>query len=132
MKPSGPGLLFVGSVFYDVFNFFYSDQSVQLVYFFLIQFWQAVGLQKDVHFLVVEFVVIYLLIVFSYGFLYFCSICCDFSFFISNFVYLDSFSPPLGESSQKFVCFVYLFKESALALIDFLYCFLNLYFIDSK
>ena len=87
--------------------------------FFLIQFWHAVNLQKDVHFLVVEFVVIYLLIVFSYGFLYFCSICCDFSFFISNFVYLGSFSPLLSESSQGFVNFAYLFKEPALGFINF-------------
>ena len=61
-------------------------------------------------------------------FLYFCSIRCDFSFFISNFVYLGSFSL-LGESGQ-FVNFVYLFKEPALGVIDFVYCFLNLYFID--
>ena len=45
--------------------------------------------------------------------------------FISGF-----FSPLLGESSQRFVNFVYLFKEPALGLIDFVYCFLNLYFID--
>ena len=36
----------------------------------------------------------------------------------------------LGESSQRFVYFVYLFKEPALGLMDFFYCFLNLYFID--
>ena len=30
--------------FYDIFNFISSDQSVQLIYFFLIQFWQAVSL----------------------------------------------------------------------------------------
>ena len=40
------------------------------------------------------------------------------------------FSPLLGESSQRFVYVVYLFKEPALDLIDFVYCFLNLYFID--
>ena len=39
-------------------------------------------------------------------------------------------SPLLGESSQRFVYFVYLFKEPALGLMDFFYCFLNLYFID--
>ena len=40
------------------------------------------------------------------------------------------FSPLLGESSQRFVYFVYLFQKPALGLIDFVYCFLNLYFID--
>ena len=39
-------------------------------------------------------------------------------------------SPLLGESSQMFVYFVYLFKVPALGLMDFFYCFLNLYFID--
>ena len=55
---------------------------------------------------------------------------CDFSFFVSYFVYLGFFSPLLGESSQRFVNFVYLFKEPALGFINFLYGFVNLYFID--
>ena len=45
--------------------------------------------------------------------MYFCSICCDFSIFISYFVYLGFFSPLLGESGHRFVNFVYLFKEPA-------------------
>ena len=117
--------------FYDIFNFIYSDRSVQLIYYFSIQFWQAVSLQKVVHFFqVVKFVGIQLFILFSHDFLYFCSIHCDFSFFISYFVYLNSFSPLLSESSRRFVNFVYLFKEPDLGFINFLYCFLNLYFID--
>ena len=48
--------------------------------------------------------------------------------FTSYLVYLGFFSPLIGESSQRFVNFVYLFKESALGFIDFFYCFLNLYF----
>ena len=87
--------------------------------------------QKFVHlFQVVKFVSIQLFIVFSHVLLYFCSNHCDFSFFISCFVYLVFFSPLPGKSSQRFVNFVYLFKEPALGLIDFVYCFLNLYFID--
>ena len=50
-------------------------------------------------------------------FLYFCSICCDLSFFTSYFVYLGFFSL-LGESSQRLANFVYLFKEPALGFID--------------
>ena len=65
-----------------------------------------------------------LFIVFSHGFLYFCSISCDFSFCIFYFAYLGFFSPLLGESSQRFVNLIYLFKESALGFIDFFYCFL--------
>ena len=65
-----------------------------------------------------------LFIVFSHGFLYFGSIHCDFSVFISDFVYLGFFSPFLGESSQRFVNFVYLFKEPGLGFIDFFNCFL--------
>ena len=57
-------------------------------------------------------------------------ICCDFSFFISDFVYLGFLSPLLGASRQRFVNFVYLFKEQALGFTDFFTCFLNLYFID--
>ena len=52
-------------------------------------------------------------------FLYFCGIHCDFFFFISDFVYLGFFSPLLGESGQRFVNLVYLFKEPALGFIDF-------------
>ena len=63
-------------------------------------------------------------------FFYFCCIRCDFSFFISNFGYLGSFSPLFSESGQGFVNFVDLFKEPALGFINFLYCFLSLYFID--
>jgi len=47
-----------------------------------------------------------------------------------DFVYLGFFSPFLGESSQRFVHFVYLFKKPAFGFIDFFYCFLILYFIN--
>ena len=56
-------------------------------------------------------------------FSYFCCICCDFSFFISNFDYLVSFSPLFSETGQGFVNFSYLFKEPTLGFINFLYSF---------
>ena len=54
----------------------------------------------------------------------FCSISCDFSSFISYIVYLGLFSFLLGEPGQRFVSFVYPFKEPDLGFIDFFfYCF---------
>ena len=47
----------------------------------------------------------------------------DFSFFISYFVYLGSLSFHLGGPVQRFVNFVYLFKEPALGFTDFLKLF---------
>ena len=44
-----------------------------------------------------------------------------FSFFY--FVYLDSLSPLLGEPGQRFVNFVYPFKEPALVFTDFFLLF---------
>jgi len=44
-------------------------------------------------------------------------------------VYLGFLSFLPGEPGQRFVNFVYLFKETALSIIDFFYFFLNLYFI---
>ena len=62
-----------------------------------------------------------------YSFMFFHSICSDFSFFISYFICLVSLSL-LDESGQRFVNFVYPFKETALIFIDFFLFFI--YFID--
>ena len=51
-------------------------------------------------------------------FLYF-SILWDFSFLVSYFFLFSSFSPLLGDSGQRFVYFVYPFKEPALGFIYF-------------
>ena len=68
-----------------IFHFISTDWSIQLIYFFLIQLWQAVCLQK------VEFIFLRLsnLLVYncswyslSLSLFYFCSISLDFSFFI--------------------------------------------------
>ena len=112
--------------FYYIVNFISGDLSVQLIYFFLIQFWQAVSFYKVVYFFcVVKCIGIYLFIVFSYYFyfLYFCSIYWDFSFFTFYFLYLGSFSSLLGESGQRFVNLVYTFKEPALGFVDFFLLF---------
>ena len=61
-------------------------------------------------------------------FLYFFSISWDFSSFIYYFVYLGSLSFLLGEPGQRFVNFVYPFKEPTLGMLIFS-IFFNLYFI---
>ena len=42
VKPSGPGLLWVGRFFYHSFYFYACDWSVQIFYFFLVQFWKVI------------------------------------------------------------------------------------------
>ena len=54
--------------------------------------------------------------------------CSPFSFLI--LLIWVFFSPRLGESGQRFVNFVYIFKDQLLVLMIFYYCFLNLYFLD--
>ena len=50
MKPSGPRLLFAGEFVFGFWLYFYrfhfSDQSVQIIYFFLIHFWYDVFVLK--------------------------------------------------------------------------------------
>ena len=52
--------------------------------------------------------------------MYFCIVCCNFSFFISNFV---------DESGERLVNFVYLLKEPAFSFINLYYCFFPFFFI---
>ena len=42
VKPSGPGLLFLGRFFYYSLDFHACDGSVQISYFFLVEFWRAI------------------------------------------------------------------------------------------
>ena len=124
VKPSGPGLLFVGNVFmtYSISVLVICSvllDSVLAGYKFLESCPFLLACQICWH------TIFHSIPLF---FLYFCIISCTFSFFISYFVYLGLFSP-LGESGQRFVNFVYLFKETALGFIDFFCCFLNLYYI---
>ena len=87
VKPSGPGLQFVGRFLITVLisvlvmgllRFSISPGSVLVSYTFFKEF--------SHFFQVVHFIVIYLLIIVFYDLLYFCVVCCDFSIFISNFV----------------------------------------------
>ena len=63
-------------------------------------------------------------------FFYFCSILWDFSFFISYFVYLSSFSLFLLCLAKGLSILFTLSNNQLLVLLIFSYCFLNLYFID--
>ena len=51
--------------------------------------------------------------VISYDPLYFCGVGCNFSSFISDFIYLDPLSFFLNESGKRFINFVYLFKKTS-------------------
>ena len=107
VKSSSPGLLFLENHFLNqIFDFSSNNCCVQIIYFFLIQFWWAIYFQKFVHFQVVQFVDTQLFIVFSYSFfffffffVYFCGIECYFSQ-ISCFAYLGPLSFLLGELAR--------------------------------
>ena len=72
VKSSSPGLLFLENHFLNqIFDFSSNNCCVQIIYFFLIQFWWAIYFQKFVHFQVVQFVDTQLFIVFSYSFFFF-------------------------------------------------------------
>ena len=60
--------------------------------------------------------------------LYFFIVCCNLSFFISNFVDLILLSFFLNESGQRLVNFVYILKESAFGFINLCYCFFHFFF----
>ena len=100
MKPSGPGLLFVGSFLITVsISILVIDWSVHIFSFFLVQSWEIVPLQEFVHFFqVVYFISTQLLIVASYDSLHFCGVSCNFPFFNSNFIDLSPFLFFLDES----------------------------------
>ena len=84
MKPSGPGLLFVGRFLVTV-SISVLVIDLFIFCFFLVQSWKVVLFYEFVHFFqVAHFIVIYLLVVISHDPLYFCSVNCYFSFFISN------------------------------------------------
>ena len=93
MKASSRGLLCVRSFFYYCFNFTSWYWSIQSFSFFLIQFGKIVCFQKFVHYIqVVQFLGLQLCRVISYNPFYFYGINCNFSLFISDFIYLGPLS----------------------------------------
>ena len=86
--------------FYDIFNFVCSDQSVKLIYFFLIQFWQAVLVSGKL-FVSPRLSNLLAYNCSQYSFMVFCI--SEISFEISPFcyfVYLSFFSPLLGSLTE--------------------------------
>ena len=65
----------------------------------------------------------------SYNPLYFCSVSCEFSLFISIFIDLRPLPFFLDESGQGLISFVYLLRKPAFSFIDLCYCFLCFYII---
>ena len=128
VKPSAPGLLFVGR-FYS-FDFHACDGSVKIFYFFLVQFWNVMLFYEFIHFLqVVHFIVIQLLIVVSYDPLYFCVVCCDFSIFISNFV--DLILLPFFLANGLSILFIFSKNQLLVQLIFAIVSFVSLSFISA-
>ena len=67
MKPSGPGLLFAGRFLITVAISVLVIRSVNIFYFFLVQFWKVILFYEFVHFFqVVHFIGIEVLVVVSY------------------------------------------------------------------
>ena len=98
------------------FYFTCSDQSFQIIFLFLIHFW---------------FVGIYLFIVFCYLFIYFWYIFCMLLLPLFLFLFYLGLSFLLHESGQRFVDFVYPFKEFAVVFLIFflLFCECLIYFL---
>ena len=89
MKPSGPVFFCCccWKIFYYSFYFHAFDCSAHVFYFFFGSVWKVILFQDFVHFLdIVCFIGIWLLIVVSNDPLYFRFVCCNFSFFISDFI----------------------------------------------
>ena len=86
LKPSGPGLLFVGRFLITVSI----SELVMCLLRFSISSWFSFGRlyssKNSSISSIVSTLLVWLLIVVSYDHLYFCVVCCDFSIFISNFV----------------------------------------------
>ena len=98
MKPSSPGLLFIGR-FLITASISVLDWFVHNFYVFLVHSWKIELFQESVHFFqVVHLIAIYLFIIVPYTPLYLYIVCCNLSFFISNFVDLIILSFFLDES----------------------------------
>ena len=118
-KSSGTGLFFVGSVFFNIFNFISNDWSVQLFYFFLIQFCWAVKSLKSGPFLlgcqiywniIVDIILLYCFVFLLRFLLFHFLFCLNFSLLflvslargLSIFFFTFSKNPVCGKSLRMF------------------------------
>ena len=130
MKPYNPGLVFSGSfiitdsillIVISLFKLSISLDSHLVRYMFLESWPILLGCQICWH-IIVHIILSFFFFVFPHYSLTFHLL--HFLFYFSSFCFF------LGESCQRFVNIVHLFKEQALGLIDFLFFFFHLYFID--
>ena len=128
MKPSDPGLLFIGSLFvllvfclFFFYRFYFtsSDQSFQIIYFPLKQF-GGFYVSRNL-FLSFRFSNLLAYNYSWYDILYFCSINCYFYSFISCFVYLVPLSLILSESGQRFIIFFLILSNNQLLVLLFFF-----------
>ena len=118
------------------FYFTTNDCSVQVIYFFLIQFWY-ISRNLSIFSRLCNFLAYncwsYLLCLggdWLVGCISMVAVVIS-PLFISHFIHLGLCSFLLGEPGQRFVNFVCCFKEPTLDFVDFLYfCFFNLYSIN--
>ena len=138
MKPSRPGLSFVGTCCYR-FCSISSDWSVQVICFFPGSVLVGCMFLESCTFLLGCWICWRLIVDYSltaFLFVFFYSVCWDFSSFISCFVSLGHLSFLLGKLSQKLVNFVSIFFLISILFISpmiFIICFfvLTLGFISS-
>ena len=110
--PSGPRLFvgrlfFIGNTFYDIFYLIPCDQSVQITYLFLIQFFCVCCIFREHYPFLLSWqihwnIIFHIIVLWVFVFLQYLLI---FSIIIYYFIYLCAF-PLLGESVQRFVNFV--------------------------
>ena len=102
--------------------------------FFLTQFWWACMCLKNCPFLlgcqICWHLTVHSILLWIF-FFNFCGISCNFSSFISYFIYLDLLSFLLGEPGQRFVNFIYPFKEPSLSFISSIAFSICIFFISS-
>ena len=115
-------------VWWEVFDYWFNSLLVTGLFKFSISLW--LGLDRLYVFRNLSIFIGYsicqpMIVLFSYGLLYFCGISCNSISFISDFIYLSPLIF-LSESTWRFVHFVYLFKERAIGFINFFCCLLNL------
>ena len=123
MKPSCPGLLFAESVFYYIFSFVSSDQSVQIICFFLIQLWWAgcISLESCPFLLVCQIcwhIIVHSILLWFFFFFCISAVSAEISLFHFLVCLFGFFSLSSLWVWPEVCQFCYPFKEPALGFID--------------
>ena len=115
------------------FDFLACDWSVQIMYLFLVHFWNVILFKEFVHFFqVVHFTGIQLLIVVSYDLLYFCVAGCESSIFISNFIDLIfSLFSLMSQANSLSILFIFSKRQLLVLLIFAIVSFVSFSLISA-